>query len=76
MVVTTYPRSAWQTVLLEHFKLPTWSWVGVLMCWGSGVWYCVGRRREIGRSYFHIDDDRDGQFGERRGRPRTWSGAE
>ncbi|KAI5778383.1 hypothetical protein EDC01DRAFT_674089 [Geopyxis carbonaria] len=70
MVVTTYPRSAFQTMLLVGFKLPTWSWVGVLMCWGSSVWYLVGRRRECG-PFFSIEED-DGSLG-RRGRARTTS---
>lgn len=66
MVATTYPRSALQTVLLMGFKLPTWSWVGVLMCWGSSVWYGIGRRRECGFSSFYGTED-----GERRGRRRA-----
>ena len=57
MVVTTYPRAALQTVLLTGFKLATWSWVGVLMCWGSAVWYIVGRRRECGISFYNIVED-------------------
>ncbi|TGZ79544.1 hypothetical protein EX30DRAFT_365092 [Ascodesmis nigricans] len=59
MVVTTYPRSALQTMLLVGFKLPTWSWVGVLTCWGSSVWYLLGRRRECGISFFSVGDDDD-----------------
>lgn len=61
MVVTTYPRSALQTVLLMGFRLPTWSWVGVLMTWGAGVWYIVGRRRECGVSFYAIDEDGRGR---------------
>jgi hypothetical protein len=59
MVVTTYPRSALQTVLLMGFKLPTWSWVGVLMCWGSSVWYAVGRRRECGMQWCEEERGRE-----------------
>ncbi|KAA8911079.1 hypothetical protein FN846DRAFT_463976 [Sphaerosporella brunnea] len=58
MVVATYPRSALQTVLLMGFKLPTWSWVGVLMCWGSSVWYVVGRRRECGMQWCEEERER------------------
>jgi len=65
MVVTTYPRSALQTMLLLGFKLPTWSWVGVLMCWGSSVWYALGRRRECGVSFFNVEEP------ETRGRRRA-----
>jgi len=61
MLVTTYPRSALQTVLLMGFKLPTWSWVGVLMTWGAGVWYGVGRRRECGVSFYAIDEEGRGR---------------
>lgn len=66
MVVTTYPRSALQTVLLTGFKLATWSWVGVLMCWGSMVWYIAGRRKECGISFYSIDENE----GRERGRER------
>ena len=61
MVVTTYPRSALQTVLLIRANLPTWSWVGVLMTWGAAVWYGVGRRRECGVSFYAIDEDGRGR---------------
>jgi len=66
MVVATYPRSALQTVLLIGFKLPTWSWVGVLMCWGSSVWYLVGRRKECGFSSFYGTEENEKMRGRRR----------
>ncbi|KAF8246732.1 hypothetical protein K440DRAFT_585327 [Wilcoxina mikolae CBS 423.85] len=66
MVVTTYPRSALQTVLLIGFKMPTWSWVGVLMCWGSSVWYLVGRRKECGFSSFYGTEESERLRGRRR----------
>ncbi|CAZ80659.1 unnamed protein product [Tuber melanosporum] len=61
MVASTYPRTAFQALLM-HGSAPTWSWVGVLMCWGSSVWYLLGRRKECGVSFFHAKDGR-GLFG-------------
>ncbi|CUS11569.1 unnamed protein product [Tuber aestivum] len=61
MVVSTYPRTAFQALLM-HGSMPTWSWVGVLMCWGSSVWYLLGRRKECGVSFFHVEDGK-GPFG-------------
>lgn len=58
VIVSTYPRSALQSVLIVGLKLPTWSWVGVAMCWGSSVWYAVGRRREcVARAAFGWEDN-------------------
>lgn len=67
MVASTYPRAALQALLMPT-KLPTWSWVGVLTCWGSSVWYLLGRRKECGVSFFNVDGE--GPFGPTRGRAR------
>lgn len=55
MVVSTYPRTALQTLFMPP-NLPTWSWVGVLTCWGSSIWYLLGRRKECGVSFFNTVD--------------------
>ena len=61
MVVANYPRTALQALFM-HGSVPTWSWVGVLMCWGSSLWYLLGRRKECGVSFFNIEDGK-GPFG-------------
>lgn len=43
------PRSAFQLVAINVFKLPAQSWVGVILCWISSLWFLVTRRDE-GRS--------------------------
>ncbi|KAL7266737.1 hypothetical protein RUND412_010700 [Rhizina undulata] len=68
MIVTSYPKAAMQSVFLMHFKLPVWSWVGVLMCWGSAVWYALGRRKECGVSFFNVEEGENGWRGRRRER--------
>jgi len=40
------PRSGVQLMLLSMFKMPAHSWVGVVLCWASSVWFAVSRRRE------------------------------
>jgi hypothetical protein len=40
------PRSAWQLVMLEGFKMPVYSWVGVGLCWLCSLWFLFGRRKE------------------------------
>lgn len=40
------PRSAFQLVILSHFKMPVYSWVGIGGCWIASLWFAVGRRRE------------------------------
>ena len=40
------PRSVFQLVVLEKFRLPLHSWVGVALCWASCLWYVLVRRRE------------------------------
>jgi len=61
MIASTYPRTAFQTLFM-HGSVPTWSWVGVLMCWGSSIWYLLGRRKECGVSFFHVEVGK-GPFG-------------
>ncbi|OCK84661.1 hypothetical protein K432DRAFT_389366 [Lepidopterella palustris CBS 459.81] len=40
------PRSAFQLVMLSHFKMPVHSWVGIGLCWLSSAWFLVARRNE------------------------------
>ncbi|KAL0636841.1 hypothetical protein Q9L58_004199 [Maublancomyces gigas] len=70
MVASTYPRAALHALLMPA-KLPTWSWVGVLTCWGSAIWYLLGRRKECGVSFFSAADDDEGSLTARRGRRRA-----
>ncbi|KAH7384577.1 hypothetical protein BKA66DRAFT_81224 [Pyrenochaeta sp. MPI-SDFR-AT-0127] len=43
------PRSAFQLAVINVFKIPAQSWVGVILCWISSLWFLVARRDE-GRS--------------------------
>ncbi|KAL3421752.1 hypothetical protein PVAG01_05908 [Phlyctema vagabunda] len=43
------PRAAFMLPIMAGFKMPTYSWVGILMCWASSAWFMAGRRKE-GRS--------------------------
>jgi hypothetical protein len=43
------PRSAFQLVAVNLFKGPAQTWIGVLLCWISSLWFLVARRDE-GRS--------------------------
>jgi hypothetical protein len=43
------PRSAFQLVAISLFKGPAQTWVGVVLCWISSLWFLVARRDE-GRS--------------------------
>jgi hypothetical protein len=40
------PRSAFQLVMLSMFKMPAHSWVGVVLCFLSSLWFLVARRDE------------------------------
>ncbi|KAF2020976.1 hypothetical protein BU24DRAFT_456995 [Aaosphaeria arxii CBS 175.79] len=40
------PRSAFQLVMLSMFKMPAQSWVGVVLCWISSLWFLFARRDE------------------------------
>ncbi|KAF2874578.1 hypothetical protein BDV95DRAFT_604743 [Massariosphaeria phaeospora] len=40
------PRSAFQLGMLSLFKMPAHSWVGVVLCWISSVWFLIARRDE------------------------------
>ncbi|KAF2734276.1 hypothetical protein EJ04DRAFT_512638 [Polyplosphaeria fusca] len=40
------PRGAFQLLVLSHLKLPAHSWVGVVLCWISSLWFLVARREE------------------------------
>jgi hypothetical protein len=43
------PRSAFQLVAISLFKVPAPTWIGVILCWISSLWFLVARRNE-GRS--------------------------
>lgn len=43
------PRTAFQLAMINLGKIPAPSWVGVILCWISSVWFLVARRDE-GRS--------------------------
>lgn len=40
------PRSAFQLVAINLFKVPSHSWVGVILCWSSSLWFLFTRRHE------------------------------
>ncbi|PNS15051.1 hypothetical protein CAC42_2280 [Sphaceloma murrayae] len=42
----TIPRSAFQLMVLDKFRMPVHSWVGVSLCWASCLWYVGIRTRE------------------------------
>ncbi|KAF2036516.1 hypothetical protein EK21DRAFT_83478 [Setomelanomma holmii] len=43
------PRTAFQLAVINLLRIPAPSWVGVILCWISSVWFLVARRDE-GRS--------------------------
>jgi hypothetical protein len=43
------PRTAFQLAMINLFRISAPSWVGVILCWISSVWFLVARRDE-GRS--------------------------
>lgn len=40
------PRSAFQLAAINVLKLPPQSWVGVILCWISSMWFLLARRDE------------------------------
>jgi hypothetical protein len=40
------PRTAFQLAMINLFKIPAPSWVGVILCWLSSLWFLVVRRAE------------------------------
>ncbi|KAH7135759.1 hypothetical protein B0J11DRAFT_479712 [Dendryphion nanum] len=40
------PRGAFQLGMLSLFRMPTNSWIGVILCWISSLWFLVARRDE------------------------------
>jgi len=40
------PRTAFQLAMINLFKIPAPSWVGVVLCWISSVWFLVAKREE------------------------------
>jgi hypothetical protein len=40
------PRTAFQLAVINVFKIPSASWVGVILCWISSVWFVIARRSE------------------------------
>jgi hypothetical protein len=43
------PRAAFLLPIMVGFKVPSYAWIGIGMCWASCGWFLLGRRRE-GRS--------------------------
>ncbi|RDW75300.1 hypothetical protein BP6252_06442 [Coleophoma cylindrospora] len=43
------PRAAFMLPIMAKFKMPAYSWVGIVMCWASCAWFLMGRMRD-GRS--------------------------
>lgn len=46
------PKAAFMLPILNKFKMPAYSWVGIGLCWLSCAWFLLGKRREgqgIGR---------------------------
>ncbi|KAH9861199.1 hypothetical protein IAQ61_010936 [Plenodomus lingam] len=43
------PRSAFQLVAISLFRAPAQTWVAVVLCWVSSLWFLIARREE-GRS--------------------------
>lgn len=41
------PRSAFQLMVLSLFKMPAHSWIGLVLCWVSSIWYVFARRNEM-----------------------------
>lgn len=40
------PRTAFQLGMINLFKIPTHSWIGVILCWISSLWFLIARRDE------------------------------
>lgn len=40
------PRTAFQLAIINLLRIPAPSWVGVVLCWISSVWFLVARRDE------------------------------
>lgn len=40
------PSSGLQVAILNHFSLPLYNWVDIVMCWGSSLYFFVNKRKE------------------------------
>ncbi|KAF2203613.1 hypothetical protein GQ43DRAFT_389669 [Delitschia confertaspora ATCC 74209] len=40
------PRGAFQLLMLSLFKVPVHSWIGIMLCWVSSLWFLLARRDE------------------------------
>ncbi|RDL36972.1 Uncharacterized protein BP5553_04405 [Venustampulla echinocandica] len=40
------PRAAFLLPIMSGFKMPSYAWIGIGMCWASCAWFLMGRRRE------------------------------
>ncbi|TVY62800.1 GDP-fucose transporter [Lachnellula suecica] len=40
------PRAAFLLPIMAGFKMPSYSWIGIGMCWASCAWFLRARRRE------------------------------
>jgi hypothetical protein len=43
------PRAAFLLPVIAKFRMPAYTWIGIVMCWASCVWFLIARRKE-GRS--------------------------
>ncbi|TVY24719.1 GDP-fucose transporter [Lachnellula hyalina] len=39
------PRAAFLLPIMAGFKMPSYAWIGIGMCWASCAWFLLGRRR-------------------------------
>jgi hypothetical protein len=40
------PRAAFLLPIMQGFKMPSFAWIGILMCWASCAWFLRARRKE------------------------------
>jgi hypothetical protein len=43
------PRAAFLLPVVAKFRMPAYTWIGIVMCWASCAWFLTARRKE-GRS--------------------------
>jgi len=43
------PRAAFLLPIMQGFKMPSFAWIGMGMCWASCAWFLKSRRKESGR---------------------------
>ncbi|RKF77169.1 putative gdp-fucose transporter protein [Golovinomyces cichoracearum] len=48
------PRAVFLSPIMLGWHLPLHSWIGVVMCWASSLWFLIAKRRE-GKDFFRKD---------------------